>query len=155
MRQGDLEDAVGLAHQAVASGLKGTEQFYSYIDFLQELRTKDASEADGLFLQTMRVLGAQETVDVNDLLLAGTYVFQPSDHQTSGMRIGKVGPVVLVSVVGDRPNFPLSLKQAYLGAATASCPAQSKIRSKHNYVMQRRTNCFRLLRFMPLMMRRY
>ena len=118
MRQGHLEDAVGLAHQAVASGLKGTAQFAGYIAFLQDLRTKDASEADGLFLQTMSVLGGQETVDVNDLLMAGTYVFQPSDHQTSGMRIGIVGPVVLVSVAGDRSNFPLSLKRAYLDAAT-------------------------------------
>jgi hypothetical protein len=88
--------------------------------WLLELREKNQRNADLLFKDLVRVLVAQPTVEANDLLYLGTYLFTSSRGLANGpttRSVTIIGGVPVPDLTADRPNMPDTLVREYLAAA--------------------------------------
>lgn len=114
------QKAVEFAERSLNDGV-----FPYMVSLLMELRRKDVRAANALFLKTLDRLVAQPTVDANQLLYLGTYVFtspkiDPNDKTISPNAVAQVGvgSFLLYDITADRPDVPVALVVAYLKAAT-------------------------------------
>jgi len=91
--------------------------------YLLKLRSRDEPAANALFLKTLARLVAIGSIDGNELLHLGTYVFTspritPSSPAEAVAQVG-VGRFVVYDITADRPGVPLAIIRAYLSAASA------------------------------------
>ena len=81
-------DAVKFAEGSLRNGMSQTT-----LSFLQKLRRKNETIADEFFLRILSALRSQQSVDANELLLAGNYAFSVYSNQEDGQK-QDVNPVV-------------------------------------------------------------
>ncbi|HSK74135.1 MAG TPA: energy transducer TonB [Pyrinomonadaceae bacterium] len=85
--------------------------------FLKNLRQKDQTEANRLFLNILQRYPQQANIDANQYAILGTYLFtspnlNPQDHQTISMT--RVGNIIIPNITANLPNIPANLIQEYV-----------------------------------------
>lgn len=115
---GHPQGAVEFAERSLQSGVSPW-----IVGVLVELRRKNESLANALFLKVLARLANEPNVNPNTLLFLGTYIFtspkvSPDDPAATAQVA--VGRVIVYDITADRPNIPPSLIRAYLQSATAA-----------------------------------
>lgn len=115
---GDIEQAVDLAQGANALGFSSHEQILYYIFFLQKLREKSPTQADQLFSQLLSSLGAQASLDANEVLAAGHYVLSTNENTTPGaIKYRVVNNRFMIVANVSRPGASAALVKSFLSFA--------------------------------------
>ena len=117
---GNVADASELAQR----GMRGAASDWSLplVTFLQELRRKDGPAADKIFLQVVANLRARPTVEANELLKVGTYLFTSPvavkflQDRDGVVSFTKVNDLMVVDVSLNRQNISPEVVRAYLVA---------------------------------------
>ena len=132
--------SVGIASSLIeqypekASQMAETSLSYGYsrdfISFLHRLYLTDAALADKLFLRSLIALEIKPTVDINEMLALGTYVFTFAQADAGSLfgtivdpgksrviLMTRVGNVPTVSVWAERPDVSPDLVRAFLNVA--------------------------------------
>lgn len=113
---GDAEAAEGFARSSLNQGMRVGQLTV----WLQELREKNPQNADLLFRDLLQTLLAQSTVQADDLLYLGTYLFTSPHGLAYGpttRSVTIIGGVPVPDITADRPNMPAGLVREYLAAA--------------------------------------
>lgn len=112
---GDAEGAEGFARSSLNQGMRVGQLTV----WLLELREKNPRNADLLFRDLVQTLAAQSTVQADDLLYLGTYLFTSPHGLAYGpttRSVTIIGGVPVPDITADRPNMPAGLVREYLAA---------------------------------------
>lgn len=108
--------------------------------FLVQLRKKNATVADDLFLRALAQLRAQSKPDSYLLTALGTYFFTYTDplkdsRALDGMGFVIIGKIGVISLAGNRPNVLQAQLRAYLEASAdvLSRPTTDSTAQQYDY----------------------
>lgn len=106
--------ALEFAEKSLGSGL--SERM---VDFIQQLRLKNETAANAIFISALNQLAAQPFVNAQDLLLLGNYIFTAplSELPSDAILITSVGGVLVQNISADRPGIAPAVLRQYLETA--------------------------------------
>jgi hypothetical protein len=117
----DIKKVIDLAEKSLSFGVP-----HGFVFLLDKIRNKESAVADSLFLIALERLAAQPSVNANDLLELGVYVFMSpiTDLTDYGLRSGdihmvRVGNFGVVNIMANRPGVSPLIVREYLNTAIA------------------------------------